>query len=276
MPDLSTKNPLERFTGLAEVYARCRPDYPATALDFILDHCHLGSGALLVDVGSGTGISARQFAARGLQVIGIEPNADMRRQAEATPEHRDAIDYRAGRAEATGLDAAGADAVLAAQAFHWFDAPVALAEFRRILRPAGWVVALGNERDETDAGTAAYGKIIGGTKEAAAVEGPRQKAAEAILQCPLFQHAVKRTFEHVQQIDEEGLLGRAFSASYAPREPAAVERFAADLQRVFAEFQRDGMFQLKYVTSVSLAQKYEPPGLSRRSDGPGDSTMRGG
>src|SRR5207244_11178545 len=81
MPDLSQRDPLNRFTGLAGLYARSRPDYPATAIDFILQHCGLRAGALLVDVASGTGLSARRFAACGLRVIGIEPNADMRRQA---------------------------------------------------------------------------------------------------------------------------------------------------------------------------------------------------
>src|SRR5436305_15310401 len=132
MPDLSQRDPLNRFTGLAGLYARSRPDYPATAIAFILQHCGLRAGALLVDVGSGSGISARRFAACGLRVIGIEPNADMRRQAEAEPEYRSLVTYQDGKAEATRLPDAVADAVLAAQAFHWFASDAALREFRRI------------------------------------------------------------------------------------------------------------------------------------------------
>jgi hypothetical protein len=55
MHEPSAANPLGRFTGLAELYARCRPSYPAAALDFVLAHCGLSGRALLVDVGCGRG-----------------------------------------------------------------------------------------------------------------------------------------------------------------------------------------------------------------------------
>src|SRR4051812_24144537 len=122
MSELSRCDPTGRFSGLADIYARHRPTYPAAAIDHILEYCSLDRGGVLVDVGSGTGISSRQFAARGLTVIGIEPNADMRSRAEAEPFPAGVgpPTYRDGRAEATGLPDACCQAVLAAQAFHWF------------------------------------------------------------------------------------------------------------------------------------------------------------
>jgi SAM-dependent methyltransferase len=255
MSDLSQQQPLDRFTGLAQVYARCRPDYPAAAIDFILQHCGWVPGAEVVDVGCGTGISSRQFAGRGLHVLGIEPNADMRRQAMNEAVAGQAFEVRDGQAEATGLADACADGVLAAQAFHWFVADAAFREFRRILRPGGWVVLMWNERDEQDPATAAYGRIVGAGKEAAAVEGPRRQARQALGRSPLFQRAEQRLFGHAQTVDEEGLLGRAFSASYAPKEAGDRQRFAAALREVFARFQRDGVVQLRYVTSVDVAQR---------------------
>ena len=183
MADLSGYNPLDRFQGLAQLYARHRPSYPAAAVAFILETCGLGPDTLLVDVGCGTGISSRLFAARGVPVLGIEPNDDMRHQAEAEPlpPAGSVPSYRQGSAEATGLPNGVAAAVLAAQAFHWFDAAKALREFHRILRPGGQVVLIWNERDETDPFTAAYGAVIRSTPDAAAVEMPRGQAGAALL-----------------------------------------------------------------------------------------------
>lgn len=256
MSDLSSQNPKGRFTGLAGVYARHRPTYPQAALDFVLQRCRLGPDSLLVDVGSGTGISARQFALLGIRVIGIEPNDEMRQQAEiaASPPSVPAPLYRAGQAEATELPDGSADAVLSAQAFHWFEPDSALREFHRILKPGGWVVLLWNERDETDAFTAAYGKIIRSTPEAAATEGSRQRAGDPLLVSPLFAHAERVYIAHEQLLDEEGVIGRAMSVSYAPKEPAAVEAHRVALRDVVARFQQNGQVVLRYQTTVVVGQ----------------------
>jgi SAM-dependent methyltransferase len=249
--------PTERFTGLEDLYARHRPSYPAEAVDFIVRRCGLDGTTTLVDVGCGTGISTRLFAARGVPVIGVEPNDAMRVKAEAEPAPPGGPQpaYRKGTGEATGLSDGGAAAVLAAQAFHWFDAPAALREFHRILRPGGHAALVWNERDPSDPFTAEYGAVIRSAPGAAAVEVPRGRAGEALLHTPLFADASLTAFANVQEVDEEGLIGRAFSASYAPREPAAAASFTAELRRVFADHQRGGRVVLCYVTSVYLGRR---------------------
>src|SRR5690242_3442173 len=104
---------LTRFGGLAAGYDRYRPDYPAAAIDFIVMRCELARGARFVDVGCGTGISTRLFVARGLVGVGVEPNADMRRVAEATPcPAGSRPTYRDGRADALDLPDAGSELIL--------------------------------------------------------------------------------------------------------------------------------------------------------------------
>jgi hypothetical protein len=86
----------------------------------------------------------------------------------------------------------------------------------------------------------------------------RGRAGEPLLTHPLFQGAERRDFANEQSLDEEGLLGRAFSASYAPREPAAVEAFAAALRDVFARYQQGGRVVVRYLTSLYLARRATP------------------
>lgn len=258
MADSPEELPGSRFTGLADLYARYRPGYPEEALDHILSRTGLGPRSLLIDVGCGTGIAARWIAARGIAVLGVEPNGDMRRRAEAEsmPPGLPAPEYRAGQAEATGLPDALAEAVLSAQAFHWFDPQPALREFHRILKPGGWVILLWNERDETeDAFTAAYGQVIRTAPAARALEMSRGRAGEVLLTCALFANAEREIFRNAQVLDEEGLLGRAFSVSYAPRAEQPAREFTTALRGVFAQFQHDGKVALQYRTSVYLGQR---------------------
>jgi SAM-dependent methyltransferase len=254
--DLTRFNPTGRFSDLADLYARHRPDYPAGAVDRVIERGGLAGDALLVDVGCGTGISSRQFAERGVRVLGVEPNDSMRARArQVAPRAGPAPEYRPGRAEATGLPDGVAQVVLAAQAFHWFDAHEALKEFDRVLRRGGWVALMWNERDESDPCTAAYGAVIRTAPEAASVEGPRARAGEVLLHSPLFESGERVCFPHTQELDEGEVLGRAFSASYAPREPGAAEAFARGLREVFARFESGGRVVLRYETALYLARR---------------------
>lgn len=252
MHDKTKYKPTERFTGLAEVYAAARPSYPDAAIDFIMKRCNLKEGSVIADVGCGTGISSRLFGQRGVGVLGIEPNFEMRENARADRSPGSAqVAYMEGTGEATGLGDGEVDAVVAAQAFHWFDPEKALREFHRILIKDGWVVLMWNERDESDPFTKAYGDVIRTAPDTASVEMPRGKAGDPLLvQTDLFDQVERTTFSNQQVLDDHGLIQRACSASYAPKEGELLAKFKKDLKAVFARYESDDQVAIKYETSV--------------------------
>src|SRR5262249_38739044 len=163
--------------------------------------------------------------------------------------------YRAGTAEATGLPDGCADAVVSAQAFHWFDAAAALREFHRLLKPGGWAALIWNERDPRDPFTAAYGEIVAASCAARGIEERRHDAGKPLLQSSLFGDGACVTFPHSQTFDEERMLGRALSVSYAPRGPHEREHYVAALRQVCARFQQSGQVVLQYETTVFTARR---------------------
>src|SRR5262245_50791072 len=139
-------NATTRFSSRVANYVKYRPTYPAGVLEILGCEAGLTPESVIADVGSGTGISAELFLRNGNSVYGVEPNADMRNAAETQLAGHPNFHSTAATAEATTLDAASIDYVVAGQAFHWFDRNLARREFARILRPRGWVVLFWNSR----------------------------------------------------------------------------------------------------------------------------------
>ena len=135
-----------RFGEVADRYERARPLYPEAALSDLAARCRLRPGAPVADLGAGTGKLTRQLVALGADVVAIEPAAGMRRRLEAEVHGVTVLD---GTAEDIPLPDASVDVVTAGQAFHWFDTRPALDEIARVLRPAGWLALLWNERPES-------------------------------------------------------------------------------------------------------------------------------
>jgi SAM-dependent methyltransferase len=135
------------FETGSDVYERARPGYPSEAVDHLAATVGLAPGRLVLDVAAGTGKLTRQLRPYGAACIALEPSPSMRDVfARAVP----GVPVVGATAEKLPVASASADVVVVAQAFHWFDAPVALAEVARVLRPGGWLALIWNERDETD------------------------------------------------------------------------------------------------------------------------------
>lgn len=138
-PFLNAQRSPYTHPGFADCYDAYRPRPPAALLDVLLQLAHTTRPDLVVDLGSGTGISTFIWTQRARQVLGIEPLDTMRRTAEAanTAPH---VHFQHGVAQHTGLPDGAADIVTCAQALHWMEPDSTLAEVARILR-AGEVFA---------------------------------------------------------------------------------------------------------------------------------------
>ena len=205
------------FGGVADVYERARPGYPDEAVAWLLP----APPADVVDVGAGTGKLTRQLVAAGHRVVAVDPLAEMLAQLRAAVPGVRAL---TGTAEALPLPDGSADAVVAAQAFHWFYPERALPELARVLRRGGRLALVWNSRDEGNPWIGRLSAEIGSEPvEPGAV-------AATIDTSGLFGGVEHATFAFEQRIDRETLLALVSSRSYCATLPAG-ER-AAVLARV--------------------------------------------
>jgi SAM-dependent methyltransferase len=250
MAHLHDLNPTGRFADRTDDYVKYRPSYPKEAIDAIVEGLDVSS-ARAADIGAGTGISARLLGDRGLSVVAVEPNREMRAAAEPHPR----IVWRDGTAERTGLEGASMDLVLAAQAFHWFQAEEALPELARILRSGARLALMWNRRRHDDAFTAGYRAAIlavGGDSLVVRMDFD----AEVIATSGLFSTVRLVAFPFRQALNRAGLIGRAMSASYVPKTGQDADKVIALLSDLHARHADDaGIVHLLYTTEVYLAEK---------------------
>jgi SAM-dependent methyltransferase len=247
---VASKDPTGRFTNRADDYARYRPSYPAVAIDALL--AGLGAPETLVaaDVGAGTGISARLLAERGVRVVAIEPNQAMREAAEPHPN----VSFVDGSAESIPLADAAADLTLAAQAFHWFRPLEAVLEMGRVTKPGGRLALVWNRRSPTDLLMQGYERAILEVATDPSVVGMNADVG-AVERSGLFGPLRVQRFEQRQVVDREGLIGRALSASYVPKEGPARTRLLELLDALYARHASSGAVELVYETEVVLAER---------------------
>lgn len=245
---LHAMQPLTRFSNKATDYAKYRPTYPTEAIDIILQGLNT-SQIVVVDIGAGTGISSRLLAERGVRVIAIEPNIEMRQVAVSHP----LVEFRDGTAENTHLPDKSVDLVTCFQAFHWFNPELSLLEFRRILKPLGRLALVWNNRDQNDIFTAEYSRLVHEASDNHPAES-RMMSVEPLLKTPHFVNVREYVFEHKQKLNLAGLLGRAASVSYIPNDVIIQQQLLNDLQQLYERCCDEyGFVYLVYRTSVHLS-----------------------
>ena len=133
------------FETDADRYARGRPDYPSEVAGWLRERLHLGPGKAAIDLGAGTGKFTKRLIETGAATTAVEPAAAMRTKLGEI----NGLAVLEGSAEAIPLPDGSVDAIVCAQAFHWFATRTALAEMARVLKPGGMLGLIWNSHDNS-------------------------------------------------------------------------------------------------------------------------------
>jgi SAM-dependent methyltransferase len=246
-------DPKERFSSRVENYARFRPGYPPEVLGVLRRECGLVRDSIVADIASGTGIFTRLLLKNGNRVFGVEPNADMRQAGEEYLAEYPNFTSVSGAAENTTLPDHSIDLITAAQAAHWFDREKALREFQRILKPAGYLALLWNDRrlDATAFDRDYEQMLVNHGTDYADVKRLDEGASTFFgrFTCEL------RVLPNFQDFDYAALEGRLLSSSYAPQagHPSHAPMLA-ELRRIFHAYQSGGKVRMEYDTKLYFGQ----------------------
>ena len=245
-----------RFSSRVDNYVKYRPSYPPEVVALLAAECGLTPGALVADIGAGTGLLAELFLKNGNRVFGVEPNREMREAGQrllSDYPHFTSID---GTAEATTLANKSVEIITVGQAFHWFEQKKSRAEFARILRPGGWVALVWNERrvDSTPF-LAAYEQLL--RTYSSEYETLNHRQVDQATIAAFFEPGAfaLQTFANTQIFDFEGVKGRLLSSSYTP-EPGqpTYQTMLDELAAIVRTHQIDQTVAFEYDTNVYYGQ----------------------
>lgn len=241
--------PTERFSSRVRNYSRFRPSYPLEVLPILKQECGLTADGVIADVASGTGIFTRRLLENGNRVYGVEPNEAMRKAAEEHLASYARFTSIAGTAENTTLPDGSVDLVTAAQAAHWFDRDRAIAEFRRILKPDGYLALIWNDRRKDGSGFGMeYEAMLEDYGTDYAEVKRRDNASQQFFGTIPHQKRVLRNF---QDFDYSSLEGRLLSSSYTPQPGhPSHDPMLGELKRIFGNHQRAGLVRMEYDTNL--------------------------
>jgi SAM-dependent methyltransferase len=249
------------FGAVAATYAQYRPEYRADAVRWCVAPVGRDVGSLRVlDLGAGTGKLTKLLAALGADVTAVEPDDAMRAELGRGLPSAPAL---AGSAERIPLPNGSVDAVLCAQAMHWFDLPRALPEIARVLVPGGVLGALWNDEDDRvpwvaglqRAAADAASPALTRRREGLEYFSPARFAAAQGGRA-LFGPPERAEFANGQRLTAQSLLRQAGTHSHVLlMEPAQRERRLAEIRGYLDATPETaaGEFELPMVTSVQRA-----------------------
>lgn len=244
---------VDRFTTKAAHYSRYRWNYHPQAFAVFCQQAGLAKQSVVADIGAGPGSISRHLAAWVGQIYLIEPNLAMRQVAESAVGQFSNCTIIAARAEATTLPDASLNAIIVGRALHWFDPEPARREFRRILKPGGWLAQMGDERGDTELEQA----IRQLQTPALGWRGDAKERLQRTSFAYYLGHDESFTFRFpgLAEEDFDAFLGRLTSRSSSPDPGHPLRpRFEAAVHEVFHRFAPDGRLVQAFNTLLTIGQ----------------------
>jgi len=243
-------DPKIRFSSRVENYIKYRPNYPSQIIQYLKEQKILTKDSIIADIGSGTGILSELFLKNNNIVYGVEPNINMKQAAEELlKNYPNFISYN-GSAELTGLYSNSIDLIVAGQAFHWFKVDETKNEFKRILKPDGYVALIWNNRRKS-------GPYFSGEYENFLLKYGTDytEVRKNEKNVEKFFTYKKNSFYNYQDLDYDGLKGRLLSVSYIPLKdhPNFLEMLG-ELKELFNKYQKRGIIRIEYDTEIYYGQ----------------------
>lgn len=236
--------------GFAEGYERNRPRPPTALLDVLCRLARVERPSLVVDLGAGTGLSARAWAERADDVVGVEPNPTMLRQAGAATQAAN-VRYVEAFAHATGLEEGRADLVTCSQSLHWMEPEPVLAEAARLLRPGGVFAAYDYDwppvvDPEVDAAFMALRAALKARRPMGAATWPKAGHLERIEASGRFRFTRELVLHSLEEGDAERIVGFALSLgpirTLEEDEPVGLEALRETARRIVGDERRTLLF----------------------------------
>jgi SAM-dependent methyltransferase len=244
--------PQSRFRNTVAAYQAYRLDYPPRLIDRLAALAGLRAGDAVLDLGCGPGHLALAFARRGMAVTAMDPEPQMLDAAHTASRTEGLpVNYIQGGSGDLNPAFGPYRLVTIGRAFHWMDRTATLAMLDRIVAPGGGVALLHDAHPpvEENGWYKAFGKIsekYGRARMAHVRE--RGKSGHRRYEPFLFASAFTRidglSVTVRQPIDEDAIVGRAFSTSICARDALGMRAgaFEADLRAALRELSPDGRF----------------------------------
>ncbi len=207
------------FSSAAELYQQVRPNYPQEVVNWLKEDLKLNQHATAVDLGAGTGKFLAYLKQATPNIIAVEPVTEMLEQLKIV--HPDVQTLQA-KSDQIPLDSESIEAVLCAQAFHWFANHETLTEIHRILKPQGHLGLVWNQRDENVDWVKALADLLA-TMEGDTPRYHSEQWKQVFEDQSLFELVSSKTFTQLQtgtveNVVSKRLLSTSFIAAMSDEE----------------------------------------------------------